>query len=240
MGVLKFPENDNTGDFRYNGGIRLEKLYEESLYNCVGNYQSPDNPEKFLMSTRQLPTCIEFVLSKKAKGYHNDDSSKHAANKRKVIACAMNWGLSRLRSVPEYKELIEGRLNKSIEIKSADEARLYRSRNSRGIFKRVREMETYDHPYVLQADEYSLNMIGEYAPVLMMANYELAIFLLCLGLRWGDKDESHLNEKYRLSQWEIDNLDDVIQIAQVHMRTLADEIRRFEYQQSIKTENLFN
>jgi hypothetical protein len=100
-------------------------------------------------------------------------------------------------------------------------------------------MEDLDHPFVLQSDEYLTNQIGEVAPVLMMSNYEFAIFIMCIGLRCGDKDESQINEKYRLSQWEIDNLDDVIQTAQVHIRTLANSIKNFEYMQSIKDENLF-
>lgn len=183
--------------------------------------------------------CVEFVLSKKTRAYHSSES-KQTANKKTVTVCAMTWALSKLRSVPEYKDLIEGRVNKTCEIKSADEARLYRNRNLRGIFRLVMNLENLDHPYVLQSNEYLSNQIGEIAPVLMMSNYEFTLFLLCLGLRYGDKDESQINEKYRLAQWEIANLDEIIQITQVHMRTLADEIKHFEYQQSIKDENLFN
>lgn len=217
-----------------------ENLYEVNLSDYVPMHILPDCPEKYLISTRQIPTCLEIVLGKKVKAYKSSSPDSKKVNKKKIIACAMTWALSKLRSVPEYKALIEEREKKQLEIESADEARLYRNRNSKGLFKRVMNMENLDHPYVLQSDEGLSNQIGELAPTLLMSNYEFALFLLCLGLLYGDKDESHLDEKYRLKQWEKDNLYEIIQITQVYMRTLADEIRHFEYTQRIKGENLFN
>ena len=102
MAIMKFPENDNYTDPRYVNGIQMEALYNDRLNDYVFRYKAPDNPEKYLIATRQLPTCIEFVLSKKTRGYHIPES-KRAANKKTVIVCAMTWGLSKLRSVPEFK-----------------------------------------------------------------------------------------------------------------------------------------
>lgn len=110
MTKLIFNENDGIANH-----ILMESLYTELLSDYVFRYTKPENPEKYLIATRQLPTCIEFVLTKKTRGYHTPDS-KQSANKKTIIACAMGWGLSKLRSIPEFKDLIEGRINKSFEI----------------------------------------------------------------------------------------------------------------------------